>query len=65
MAPDFVLRYVVTHELVHLVIPDHSKRFRLTVQSLCPQMERAKQWLFANSHWVLVELAGSLCNDRV
>jgi hypothetical protein len=27
MAPDFVLRYLVTHEVVHLEVPDHSKRF--------------------------------------
>lgn len=45
LAPDFVLRYLVTHEAVHLAIPDHSQRFWLTVQSFCPETERAKQWL--------------------
>ena len=45
LAPDFVLRYLVTHEVVHLAVPDHSVKFWLTVQSLCPEMERAKQWL--------------------
>lgn len=45
LAPDFVLRYLVTHEAVHLAIPDHSARFWLTVQSLCRESERAKQWL--------------------
>ena len=49
MAPDFVLRYIVTHEVVHLAIPDHSQRFWLTVQSLCPTAERARQWLVANA----------------
>jgi len=48
MAPDFVLRYIVTHEMVHLVVPDHSRKFWLTVQSLCPDAERARQWLVAN-----------------
>ncbi|MFZ1643555.1 MAG: SprT family zinc-dependent metalloprotease [Candidatus Contendobacter sp.] len=48
MAPEFVLHYLVTHEVVHLAIPDHSKRFWLTVQSLCPETERARQWLCAN-----------------
>lgn len=55
MAPDFVLRYIVTHELVHLAVPDHSRKFWLTVQSLCPDAERARQWLVANGqqlHWV-------------
>lgn len=45
VAPDFVLRYLVTHEAVHLVVPDHSAKFWLTVQSLCPEAERAKQWI--------------------
>ena len=48
LAPDFVLRYLVTHEAVHLAVPDHSAKFWLTVQSLCPETERAKQWLGAN-----------------
>ena len=45
MLPPMVLQYLVTHEAVHLAVPDHSARFWLTVQSLCPEMERAKQWL--------------------
>lgn len=49
MAPDYVLRYIVTHEMVHLAIPDHSKRFWLTVQSLCQNSDRARQWLVANA----------------
>jgi YgjP-like, metallopeptidase domain len=38
MAPDFVLRYIATHEMVHLAVPNHSRKFWLTVQSLCPEM---------------------------
>ncbi len=45
LAPDFVLRYLVTHEAVHLAIPDHSAKFWLAVQSLCRDTEKAKQWL--------------------
>lgn len=56
MAPEFVARYLVTHEAVHLFVPDHSKQFWLTVQSLCPETERAKQWLCANSHKLFVDL---------
>ena len=29
LAPDFVLQYLVTHEAVHLAVPDHSARFWL------------------------------------
>jgi len=56
MAPDFVLRYLVTHEVVHLEVPDHSKRFWLTVQSLCPEMDRARQWLVANSDRLMMNI---------
>ena len=56
MAPDIVMRYLVTHEAVHLAVPDHSQRFWLTVQSLCPDMERARQWLSAHSHQLFIDL---------
>lgn len=56
LAPDYVLRYIVTHEMVHLAIPDHSQRFWLTVQSLCPNADRARQWLVANGHRLTVDL---------
>ena len=57
LAPDFVLRYLVTHEAVHLAIPDHSAKFWLTVQSLCKETERAKQWLSANGRRLAVDIA--------
>jgi predicted metal-dependent hydrolase len=61
LAPDFVLRYLVTHESVHLAVPDHSSRFWLTVQSLCPDTEKAKQWLCANGRKLLLDLS-EVCN---
>jgi predicted metal-dependent hydrolase len=45
LAPEFVLRYIVTHEAVHLALLNHSPRFWLTVQSLCPEANRARLWL--------------------
>lgn len=62
MAPEFVLRYLVTHETVHLAVPDHSQKFWLTVQSLCPETERAKQWLCANADKLLIDLR-NVCNE--
>ncbi len=62
MAPEFVLRYIVTHEAVHLAIPDHSHKFWLTVQSLCPETERAKQWLCAHSDMLAVDLR-TICQE--
>ena len=64
MAPDAVLRYLVTHEAVHLAVPDHSAKFWLTVQSICRDTERAKQWLVANGHRLTVDL-GKICGDRL
>jgi predicted metal-dependent hydrolase len=62
LAPEFVLQYLVTHEAVHLVIPDHSKKFWLIVQSLCPTTERAKQWLSANAHRLMVRVQ-NICGE--
>jgi predicted metal-dependent hydrolase len=60
LAPDFVLRYLVTHEAVHLAIPDHSAKFWLTVQSLCRETERAKQWLRSHGAQLTVDLGSTL-----
>jgi predicted metal-dependent hydrolase len=56
MVLDFVLRYLVAHEVVHLEVPDHSKRFWLTAQSLYPEMDRARQWLVANSDRLMIDI---------
>ena len=63
LAPDFVLRYLVTHEVVHLAVPDHSAKFWLTVQSLCPETEKAKQWLSTHYAQLTVDLAHVLETD--
>jgi hypothetical protein len=60
LAPDFVLHYLVTHETVHLAIPDHSAKFWLTVQSLCRETERAKQWLCSHQAQLTVDLGSAL-----
>lgn len=60
LAPDNVLRYLVTHEAVHLAVPDHSARFWLTVQSLCPDAERARQWLCRHQGQLRVDLAAAV-----
>jgi predicted metal-dependent hydrolase len=56
MAPDFVLEYLVTHEAVHLMVPDHSKRFWITVQSICPATSRARGWLSAHQNDLMIDL---------
>ncbi len=63
LAPDFVLRYLVVHEAVHLVLPDHSAKFWLTVQGLCTQVEQAKAWLRAHQVQMVVDLETVLHGD--
>jgi predicted metal-dependent hydrolase len=60
LAPDYVLRYLVTHEAVHLAIPDHSAKFWLTVQSLCRDTEKARQWLCRHHAQLRIDLAAVL-----
>ena len=48
MAPEFVLDYVVAHEVAHLREMNHSPRFWAHVQSLAPNMEAAQVWLKVN-----------------
>src|SRR5205807_671048 len=52
-------RNIVTHEVVHLAIPDHLAKFLLTVRSLCRETEKAKQWLAANSRRLFAALTPS------
>ncbi len=44
-APRPVQDYVILHELVHLVEPNHSERFWAVVAQYMPDFERCKQWL--------------------
>ena len=41
----FVVDYLIIHELSHLKEMNHSSRFWSTVEELCPDYKKAKQWL--------------------
>ena len=45
MAPESVSRYVVVHELCHLIQPNHSKDFWKVVQNYIPNYKQSKSWL--------------------
>jgi predicted metal-dependent hydrolase len=47
--PGWVRDYVMVHELMHLRRMDHSRRFWKLVAAACPDYERARAWLRANS----------------
>jgi predicted metal-dependent hydrolase len=48
MAPDWVLDYVVAHEIAHLRELNHSARFWAQVARLTPHREDAVEWLRVN-----------------
>lgn len=44
-APQFVIDFVIVHELCHTVIMKHSVRFQTLLRSHCPDCEAAQAWL--------------------
>ena len=47
--PEEMIDYVIVHELVHLEIKDHSKRFYARMSELMPDHKRREKWLKVNS----------------
>jgi predicted metal-dependent hydrolase len=45
MAPVFVIDYLAAHEAAHLIEMNHSRRFWRLVETICPHVSRAKDWL--------------------
>jgi predicted metal-dependent hydrolase len=45
MAPEPVIDYVITHELVHLKEMNHTKKFWQLVTQYCPRWREHKKWL--------------------
>ena len=43
--PDWVVDYVVAHELVHRLHPDHSKAFWQTLRGAYPKTEQARGFI--------------------
>ncbi len=45
LAPEEVLDYVVEHEVAHLEVLDHSRRFWALLGTRCPQYREHERWL--------------------
>ena len=52
-APMFVIDYVITHELAHLLEPNHTPRFWNIVKTQAPAVDSARGWL--KEHGELLE----------
>jgi predicted metal-dependent hydrolase len=50
LAPPEVVDYVVLHELAHLKVKNHSKRFWNKLQSMMPDYKSHVAWLRQNGH---------------
>ena len=48
LSPIKVIDYVVVHELCHLMVPNHSKRFWKKVEKIMPDFNLYRQWLRTN-----------------
>lgn len=49
LGPENVLKYVVVHELVHLEVNNHSKKFWQRVEKIMPDYKTSERWLKDNS----------------
>ena len=50
MAPDYIVDYLIIHELSHIIEPNHSKNFWYQVGSYCKDFQEKRKWLRENGH---------------
>ena len=48
LAPEYVIDYVILHELLHTQVLNHTHRFWVLLKALCPDCDKAINWLNAN-----------------
>jgi predicted metal-dependent hydrolase len=55
LGPEYVLEYVVVHELVHLEISNHGRKFKSRVDKLFPRRVESEAWLEQNNAKLVFE----------
>ena len=50
MAPDYIIDYLIIHELSHILEPNHSKDFWHHVAKYCDGFQIKRKWLRENGH---------------
>lgn len=63
LAPPAALEYVVVHEMSHLWIRNHGRRFWERVEAVFPDYDAQRVWLSRNGHAVKAELARWIGNE--
>jgi hypothetical protein len=63
LAPPAMLEYVVAHEMCHLWIRNHGRRFWQRVEAVYPDYHDARGWLSRYGHTVKAELARWIGSD--
>ncbi|MDP8213254.1 MAG: SprT family zinc-dependent metalloprotease [Candidatus Zapsychrus exili] len=54
LSPINVVDYVVVHELCHLLVPNHSKRFWNKVEKVLPNFQDHKKWLKTHAYDIML-----------
>ncbi len=63
LAPPEALEYVVVHEMCHLWVRNHGRRFWERVEAAYPHYNETRQWLSRNGHAVKAELSRWIGTD--
>lgn len=58
LTPDYVIDYVVVHELCHLREMNHSEKFWAEVEKIMPDYQRAELWLKQNGGNLISRMRG-------
>lgn len=54
LSPLQVIDYVIVHELCHLTVPNHSKRFWNRVEKFMPEFRQYRKWLKTNHYEMML-----------